>query len=476
MKKIIGMFCVIVIFLIGESCYADEWIEYGPVDGVDLEYIWKLEFNDTVDESKIQQVVINNFLGNVELENTYVDKVAKIDALQPYLPGVNYVMDIYLSNHKKYKMKFKTTNKHFDEMLVHFIKVDNGQSILVQMPNNSNILINSANEIDSIDVSNYLKNLGIESLDALILTGKISNKTAKLPKAISPVSIKKIYYSDVDVTKKSLSYLDGFMIDNELEKVAYRQGSEIKFGTISLSVLLNKKVDSKFETVFLLSYDNMQYLITNNMSNEIEKELLENHIFSNIEVLSSSNFKDNIISKNFINSLKTKYAILQKSSKQETGGPSVELLDQLNNEFVQTYPVDIVGSTISRTDGERMQWMSKPWVASLSRGEKWNSKIVIEHIDRAADRVYVKNYTSKAIELSGWYILSRNGNEKYVFPDGFMLWPGQRMSIQSHIATGFKQKNVINWTNKDIWKDASQDIGELYDNRGNLRSSYPYSW
>ncbi|MCT4662438.1 MAG: lamin tail domain-containing protein [Tissierellales bacterium] len=475
MKKIVSMFCCLLL-LISVSAKADEWIDYGNVENVDLNYVWKVEFNNNVGDSQIEHIELNNFQRSVDFDISYFENVAKIDALKPYLPGVEYIMKLHLNDNKKYRLKFTATKSHDGEGLIHFLDLKNGRAVLFQMPDGQNVLLDTGSKADSKDVLKYMKNLGIKQLDVLMLSDEDPKFSGGAVNIMESVPAKRILIGNFKKGTGHISDLKGWAISRNLEVERYSRGDVFSFEDAKLKILKGTDGSGNNSSVLLYSQGNMQSLIFGLMNEAGIKELLERHEFRSIETVS---IVEDYISENemsFIKSIGAKYLVLQSSYYDIVGGIDVQSLDRLFEEYIVMYRPDIMGSVVTRTKGNRFSWMPQPWLPHLSRGKTWNSKIVIEKIDRKEDLVYIKNYGDESVELTDWYLKSENGGEKYVFGKGKLIRPNERIVIRSHVSKNFSDSNVLNWTNLEIWDDDGPDMGKLYDSHGNLISQYPYKW
>ncbi len=110
---------------------------------------------------------------------------------------------------------------------------------------------------------------------------------------------------------------------------------------------------------------------------------------------------------------------------------------------------------------------TKEATEEISRDFFADRKVVISYIDYGADPEYVKlkNISEETVNLAGWRIVSRIGNQEYRFKS-LELKPGFVVTLYSgHSAT----KNV--WTNQFIWNNEG-DVAYLYDDEGNLVDIY----
>ena len=74
---------------------------------------------------------------------------------------------------------------------------------------------------------------------------------------------------------------------------------------------------------------------------------------------------------------------------------------------------------------------------------------------------------AKDVTMTGWKLVSVNGNQTYSFPDGFVLKSGQIVTITSGPKAIEKRPSQLLWTKGYIWNDAG-DSAKLYDPFGKL--------
>lgn len=93
--------------------------------------------------------------------------------------------------------------------------------------------------------------------------------------------------------------------------------------------------------------------------------------------------------------------------------------------------------------------------------------VVITGLDKKAEYVSIKNASDKDIDLTGWYILSVTGEQKYKFPDGYIIKAGAEIKVVSYQATG-----DLVWTTANMWNNTKSDPAELYNAEGILQSRW----
>ena len=72
--------------------------------------------------------------------------------------------------------------------------------------------------------------------------------------------------------------------------------------------------------------------------------------------------------------------------------------------------------------------------------------------------------------LTGWYVISESGNQRFDFPSGYSL--AGAVTLASGPAAVAAPPAVLLWTTANIWNNSSDDDAMLYDCLGTLRSTF----
>lgn len=92
-------------------------------------------------------------------------------------------------------------------------------------------------------------------------------------------------------------------------------------------------------------------------------------------------------------------------------------------------------------------------------------KVIIENLDLAGEVVVIRNADSKDIDMTGWKLVSVEGNQVYHFPAGFVLKAGATVRIVSGKGAAGNPPGQLVWTTDYIWNN-NGDSAVLYDNQG----------
>lgn len=182
----------------------------------------------------------------------------------------------------------------------------------------------------------------------------------------------------------------------------------------------------------------------------------------------------------FLSRVKPKVAVISAGLNNKFQHPHVETLNNLQNYTNAIYGTWISGNIVISTNGSTYQINSNKTVPVSQKQEEHvtndeqtqnneassNSGIIIKSIDLEDEVVTIQNTSNKDMNLTGWKLVSVNGNQVYNFPSGYTIKAGSTITIVSGKATG-----DLKWSGSYIWNNDS-DSGELYDANGNLVSKY----
>ena len=174
----------------------------------------------------------------------------------------------------------------------------------------------------------------------------------------------------------------------------------------------------------------------------------------------------------FLKAVSPKYAVISVGVNNDYGHPAQVTLNKLANAGVQVYRTDQDGTIVATSDGDTVKLTAsipsstpKPIqpVPAISTGS-----LMISTIDLSGEVVTLMNSSDKAVNLTGWKLVSEEGNQAFTFPSGTTLPAGGTLKVVSgknaQVGT-----NVLVWTESNIWNNDG-DPGALYNAQGQLVS------
>jgi len=243
---------------------------------------------------------------------------------------------------------------------VTFIDVGQGDSILINYPyNTSNILIdtggssyNKSNYISNNIIIPYLKSIGINKLDYLIITHGDYDHMGEAINLVNTFKVEKVILNCGEMNELELDLIK--VLDKK--KIPYY--SCIKELNISDNILYflnnnNYGNENDNSSVIYTSLNNYKFLFMGDAEVEVEEDLIEKYNLENIGVLKVGHHGSKTSSsKEFINEINPKYGVISVGKNNIYNHPNEEVLKTLQNSKI--YRTDIDGSVIFKIKNNKL--------------------------------------------------------------------------------------------------------------------------
>jgi hypothetical protein len=82
------------------------------------------------------------------------------------------------------------------------------------------------------------------------------------------------------------------------------------------------------------------------------------------------------------------------------------------------------------------------------------NQVEIIKLDKRAEYVVIENKGTNDINISGWIMISVKGQQRFTFPDGYVLEAGQQCKLTSG---DIKDTGDFTMANTTIWNNSSSD-------------------
>ena len=258
------------------------------------------------------------------------------------------------------------------EMSVHFIDVGQGDCTLLRLPLDNeekykNILIDSGESGNGKKIINYLENLGISTLDALIASHPHSDHIGSMDEIIRRFNIKSFYMPPFpeSLTPITSSYED--MLDElNLKGIKIR---ELKEGDVlnsltegiacaRLSVLAPKEGAevsdlNNVSLIMKLQFGEVSFLFTGDAEME-EYESIKGKI-GRVDVLKAGHHgASNANGKELLYELRPEYAVISCGKNNDYGHPHNSVLNTFKKIDTEIFRTDLKGTIVIKTDGTKI--------------------------------------------------------------------------------------------------------------------------
>lgn len=253
------------------------------------------------------------------------------------------------------------TAKNSNEVTnVHFIDVDQGDSIFIELANGQTVLIDGGSRTQSDKVVDYIKERGVNKINYLIATHPHEDHIGGLPNVVKNFNIDNIYMPDITANTKIFEELL-----NEIEKK--NMGIDIlKGGTkiyededISLLVLApnsdNYEEINNYSIVIKLIFKDVSFIFTGDAEKISENEMIEKGYDLTADVLKIGHHGGRTsTTEKFLTSINPEYAVISAGKDNPYNHPHKETTDRLNKKGITVLRTDDLGDIVFSTDGENL--------------------------------------------------------------------------------------------------------------------------
>lgn len=360
------------------------------------------------------------------------------------------------------------------ELIIHYLDLGQADSILLELPNNEIMLIDAGNNSDGQKLVNYLREQGIDTIDYLIGTHPHADHIGGLDDVIENFVIGRIYMPEVIHTTKTFEDVL-LAVQRKGKKITpARTGVSIIDDPVSqiyfLSPISNNYKDlNHYSAVVKVDFLDKSFLFTGDAEKINEEEMIEKYgVRLKSHILKVGHHGSNTsTTEEFIKIVKPDYAVISVGKDNSYGHPSALVIQRLQNHGVKIYRTDLQGTIIARSDGQQILFNQDP----VNQNITGNHGIIIESVDLVKEMVIIRNNSNETVNLSRWRLVSVVGNQEFIFPQGTLIRPGERLKIVSGSAASNIDENTLLWTKSYIWNNDG-DPAELYDDKNNLIATY----
>lgn len=243
------------------------------------------------------------------------------------------------------------------KLKVSYIDVGQADSILIQIPNGKNVLIDAGNNGDANTITSYLKKQNVSKLDIVIATHPHEDHIGSMDKVINTFDIGQVIMPRKDSTTQT--YKDMIMaIQNKGLKITEAKaglkldlGSEVNALLLAPNSTIYEDVNN-YSAVLKLSYGNNTFLFEGDAQEQSENEMLNAGYNLKADVLKVGHHGSNTSSSSaFLSKVQPKYAIISVGKGNSYGHPANVTIDKLNSLGAKVFRTDLSGTIVAESDG-----------------------------------------------------------------------------------------------------------------------------
>ncbi|WP_068677664.1 ComEC/Rec2 family competence protein [Oceanobacillus sp. Castelsardo] len=249
-----------------------------------------------------------------------------------------------------------TNAKVYPFMEVHYIDVGQGDSILVETPNDKTILIDGGLPKAGDKVVSYLKKQDIEKIDLLIATHPDYDHIGGLINVMKSFEVRQILDTGkIHLTRAFAKYAAEIRKQGILKKTAkpnqrIHLDSDLKIKV--LNAYEKNQSNNESSIVLKMTYNEMDFLFMGDATMEQEKKLIEKYDIQSEIIKVAHHGSDTSTSLEFLREVNPQIAILTFSVDNDYGHPVERVVENLDRMETIVYSTASFGDIMIRTNGK----------------------------------------------------------------------------------------------------------------------------
>lgn len=255
------------------------------------------------------------------------------------------------------------TEANVTDLQVHYIDVGQADSILVRVPTENgtmNMLIDAGTSsgYPAKVITDYLDNLGIDTLDYMIITHPHADHGAAAEEVIEAFTVETLILPECEASQKFWLGMFEAMEAKNLEYIPSKLGDTYPMGDASFEILgpvdpAAVKDTNDYSIVIRLDYGETSFVFTGDATVESEEAMLKANSPSKFkcDVLKVGHHgSDTSTGKQFLTATNPSLAIISCGEGNSYGHPTQEILDRLNEANIPILRTDLEGTIILCSD------------------------------------------------------------------------------------------------------------------------------
>lgn len=245
-------------------------------------------------------------------------------------------------------------NTEIAQIKIHYIDVGQGDSIFIELPNNSTMLIDAGESSKGQIVTNYIKSLGYSKIDYLVGTHPHTDHIGGLAYVINNFSIGSIYMPKAISTSKTYENLLNTISQKNLKVTTAKANVNILNNNNLKIDIIAPNSDSyselnNYSAVVKIIYENRKFLFMGDAETKSENEIMSDVSADVIKI--GHHGSDTSSGQSFVNKVKAKYVIIMVGNNNRYDHPYQTIIDRWTSTGATIYRTDLNGNIIVTSDG-----------------------------------------------------------------------------------------------------------------------------
>ena len=247
---------------------------------------------------------------------------------------------------------------------IHFIDVGQADAVLIMTPD-GNMLVDAGTNTSESDLESYLSDLGIESLEYLVLTHPHDDHVGGADMIIKEFEVENIILTDSDEEIEMYLEILSIVDEKDVNIIDAISGYEFSLGKLKTTILApNKDFEAYDETnstsvVLKCEFGERSLILTGDAETDSELEMIERYgEFLDCDILKLGHHGSKTSSSyEFLEITSPEYAIACCGRDNTYGHPAAEVIYRLNLFKIELLRTDKDGSIVFVCDGEELEYI-----------------------------------------------------------------------------------------------------------------------
>jgi len=244
---------------------------------------------------------------------------------------------------------------------VHFIDVGQGDSILIQSPENYFMLIDTGEGTQHGKLTDYLKRFGATEFKYVVFTHPHSDHIGSADKIVNDYKIETLIMPEVYHTSQTFIRLMENIENKNMQITPPKPGETFKFGSAEFTILAPLSEEygnlNNHSVVIRMTYGNNSFLFTGDMEKESENEIIEYYRNQNItvDVLDVAHHgSSSSTQQKFLDIIQPSIAVIHVGKDNTYNHPNLQVIGRLESIGARILRTDLEGDIIIISDGQNL--------------------------------------------------------------------------------------------------------------------------
>lgn len=246
-----------------------------------------------------------------------------------------------------------------DKMYVSFIDVGQGNCTLLRCGGKA-ILVDSGEVGAAQTVINYIKNLGIDELNCVLVTHPHTDHMGAMTKILYEFKIDDLIMPEIPEeiipTNKTYEKFLTAVSDNAGNVIAAKPGETYSYGEMKLEIfapLRDYDILNDMSAVSRISYGDTSVMFTGDATTTVEKDLLKKNINYSATVLNVGHHGSKTSSSEaWLRAVNPKYAVISCGVNNDYGHPHSLITKRLEEFGIEYFETDLLGTIVFESDSK----------------------------------------------------------------------------------------------------------------------------